>query len=76
MKYYVIRDNSELVGVADSFAEAEQMRNEDSEIQKALQFIKKRFLKLFLKGKVNLTAHEYKICVAVKKEVSENEVFH
>lgn len=76
MLYYVIRDNNELVGVCESFGEAEALKQEDSELQKALQFIKKRFLKRFLKHKASLTSHEYKICVAVKKEVNENEVFH
>lgn len=76
MLYYVIRDNTELVGTADSFAGAELVKQEDSELQKAMQFIKKRFLKRFLKKKVSLATHEYKICVAVKMEVSENEVFH
>ena len=76
MLYYVIRDNSELVGTAESFAAAEKLKQEDSELQKALQFIKKRFLKRFLKHKVALDPHDYKICVAVKMEVSENEVFH
>lgn len=76
MLYYVIRDNKELVGVAESFAAAELLKQEDSELQKALQFIKKRFLKKFLKHKAALKSHEYKICVAVKMEVSDNEVFH
>lgn len=75
MLYYVIRDNKELVGVADSYAAAEILKQDDSELQKALQFIKKRFLKKFLKHKVALKSYEYKICVAVKMEVSENEVF-
>lgn len=76
MIYYVIRDNKELVGVVESYAAAELLKQEDSELQKALQFIKKRFLKRFLKHKASLATHEYKICVAVKMEVSENEVFH
>lgn len=76
MLYYVIRDSSDVIGTAETFAEAEHIKQEDSELQKAMQFIKRSFLKRFLKKKVALATHEYKICVAVKMEVSENEVFH
>lgn len=75
MKYYVIRDDNTLVGVADTYEAAKELQTNDSEIQKAIQFIKRKFLKLFLKGKAALDTHTYKITVAVKQEVSGNDFF-
>lgn len=75
MKYYVIRDDNTLVGVADTFEAAKELQTNDSEVQKAIQFIKRKFLKLFLKGKAALETHSYKITVAVKQEVSGNDFF-
>lgn len=75
MKYYVIRDDNTLVGVADTYDAAKELQSNDSEVQKAIQFIKRKFLKLFLKGKAALETHTYKITVAVKQEVSENDFF-